>query len=54
MRKRFELQLSIGQTSIEEFYINPKSKNALEQLIAALKEIYCNTEYNDKIPGCAP
>ena len=49
MRKRFELQLRIGQTPISEIYINPKSKNALDQLIAALKEIYCNREYNDKI-----
>ncbi len=49
MRQRFELQLSIGQTPISEIYINPKSKNALDQLIAALKEIYCNKEYNDKI-----
>jgi len=49
MRKRFELQLSLGQTPISEIYINPKSKNALDQLIAALKEIYCNNEYNDKI-----
>ena len=49
MRKRFELQLSLGQTPISEIYINPKSKNALDQLIAALQEIYCNNEYNDKI-----
>jgi hypothetical protein len=49
MRKRFELQLNIGQTPISEIYINPKSKNVLDQLIAALKEIYCNKEYNDRI-----
>jgi len=49
MRKRFDLQLSIGQTPISEIYINPKSKNALDQLIAALKEIYCNKGYNDKL-----
>jgi hypothetical protein len=49
MRERFNLQLRIGQTPIHEIYINPKSKNALDQLIAALKEIYCNNEYNDKI-----
>jgi hypothetical protein len=30
---------------ISEIYIPPKSKNALDQLIVALKEIYC--EYND-------
>jgi hypothetical protein len=49
MRKRFELQLSIGQTPISEIYVSSKSKNSLEQLIAALKEIYCNVEYNNKI-----
>jgi hypothetical protein len=49
MRQRFDLQLKIGQTPISEIYINPKSKNSLDQLIAALKEIYCNSEYNDKI-----
>jgi hypothetical protein len=41
--------MKTGQTPISEIYINPKSKNALEQLIAALKEIYCNKEYNEKI-----
>ena len=45
MRKRFELQMSICQTPISEIYINPKSRNSLEQLIAALKAIYCNAEY---------
>ena len=49
MRKRFELQLGIGQTPISEIYINPKSKNGLDQLVAALKEIFCNREYNDRI-----
>jgi len=49
MRQRFELQLKVGQTSINEIYINPKSKNALDQLVAALKEIYCNAYYNEKI-----
>jgi len=49
MRKRFDLQLRIGQTPIHEIYIHPKSKNAPDQLIASLKEIYCNREYSDKI-----
>jgi len=49
MRKRFELQFRLGQTPVSEIYINPKSKNALDQLIASLKEIYCNNEYNNKI-----
>ena len=49
MRKRFDLQLRIGQTPISEINISPKSKNPMDQLIASLKEIYCNKEYNDKI-----
>jgi len=49
MRKRFEQQLSIGQIPIEETIISPKSKNALDELLVALKEIYCNPEYNEKI-----
>jgi hypothetical protein len=49
MRKGFELQLEIGQTPISEIYINAKSRNALDQLVAALKELYCDEEYNKKI-----
>ena len=49
MRKRFEQQLTIGQLPIEETKINPKSKNAVDELIAALKELFCNKEYNEKI-----
>jgi hypothetical protein len=49
MRNRFEQQLSIGQLPIEETYINPKSKNAVDELLVALKEIYCNKDYNEKI-----
>ena len=49
MRKRFEQQLTLGQLQIEEAFINPKSKNALDELLAALKAIYCNKEYNEKI-----
>jgi hypothetical protein len=49
MRKRFEQQISIGQIAIRDLAVNPKSKNALDNLIVALKEIYCNAEYNEKI-----
>ena len=48
MRKRFEQQLGLGQLPIEDALINPKSKNALDELLAALKAIYCE-EYNEKI-----
>ena len=49
MRKRFDVQMKLGQTPISEIYVDPKSKNALDQLIVALKAIYCNKEYNEKI-----
>lgn len=49
MRKRFEQQLSLGQIPIEETYINPKKKYALDELLAALKAIYCTPDYNEKI-----
>ena len=49
MRRRFEQQLKIGQIPISETEINPDSQNTLDQLLAALKEIFCNEEYNEKI-----
>jgi hypothetical protein len=49
MRKRFEQQLGLGQLPIEAAFINPKSKNALDELLAALKAIYCDKDYNEKI-----
>jgi len=49
MRKRFEQQLAIGQVAIESTYISPKSNNALDELLAALKAIYCHPEYNERI-----
>lgn len=49
MRNRFEQQINIGQRPIEETPISHKGKNPLEELLAALKAIYCNNEYNEKI-----
>ena len=49
MRNRFEQQYSIGHRLIKDTPINPKSKGKLEGLIAALKAIYCNEEYNQRI-----
>ncbi len=49
MRKRFEQQLTIGQIPIEETKINSKRKNAVDELLAALKEIYCSRDYNQQI-----
>jgi IS5 family transposase len=51
MRNRFEQQYSIGQRLITDTPINPKHKDKLEELIAALKSIYCNEEYNQRIFG---
>ena len=49
MRIRFKQQMSIGQIPISEARINPKSKNVLDDLLAALKEIYCNEKYNNLV-----
>jgi hypothetical protein len=49
MRKRFEQEFTVDQIQICDLQINPKSKNVLDQLVAALKEIYCNQEYNERI-----
>lgn len=49
MRKRFEQQIQIGQLLIEDTELNPKEKAALNQLLAALKEIYSNKAYNERI-----
>jgi len=50
MRKRFEQQLSIGRLLIEDTQIpTAKRSGALPGLCAALKEIYTNAEYNEKI-----
>jgi hypothetical protein len=39
----------MGQIPIEETYINPKKKYALDELLAALKAVYCNPGYNEKV-----
>ena len=49
MRKRFEQQYALGQLQIRDTVIKAKSKHALDELCAALKEIYCTEEYNEKI-----
>ncbi len=49
MRKRFEQQISIGQRPIEETPISTRCKDSLEELLAALKAIYCNKEYNERL-----
>lgn len=49
MRNRFEQQYSIGQRLIIDTPINAKHKDKLEELISALKAIYCSQEYNQRI-----
>jgi hypothetical protein len=48
MRKRFESQLEIGQVSIEDIP-TPNSRDGMVDLLIALRELYKNTEYRDKI-----
>ena len=49
MRKRFEQQLGLGQLPIEEIQISVKSTYFIDELVAALKAVYCNKDYNEKI-----
>ena len=49
MRNRFTQQLSIGQIAIEDTAISHKRKNALHELLIALRELFCTPEYNEKI-----
>lgn len=50
MRKRFEQQFSLGRLLIEDTQIpTAKRSGALPGLCAALKEIYINPQYNEKI-----
>jgi hypothetical protein len=49
MRKRFEQQIEIGQLLIQDTQISLKSKDSLDELMAALKEIFVTPEYNEKI-----
>jgi len=49
MRKRFEQQLILGQIPIEEVEFPVKNTTALDELLIALRELYCNKEYNERI-----
>ncbi len=49
MRKRFEVQLQVGQTAIPEVYIDPKSRHALDALLTALQKIYKTPKYNEQV-----
>ncbi len=49
MRKRFEQQIQIGQLLIEDTEISKKCRHSLVELMAALKVIFTNAEYNEKV-----
>jgi len=49
MRKRFEQQFEIGQLLIHDARISLKCRDSLLELMAALKEIFINKDYNEKI-----
>ena len=49
MRKRFEPQLIIGQLPISETHIPKRSRNSMAGLCSALKEIFVNKKWNEKI-----
>ena len=49
MRKRFESQLIIGQKPINETIIPVKTRDSLAALLAALKEIFVNDYWNQKV-----
>jgi transposase, IS5 family len=49
MRKRFEPQMILGQLPISDTPIPLKSRDRLVALVAALKEIITNSEWNEKV-----
>ncbi|MFO7656511.1 MAG: ISNCY family transposase [Bacteroidales bacterium] len=49
MRKRFEQQIEIGQLLIQDTKIPFKCRDAMIDLLAALKEIFINSEYNEQV-----
>lgn len=49
MRKRFETQLSLGCTPIEEVQIPVKTRSHMAALLSAIQYIYVNAEWNERI-----
>ena len=49
MRKRFETQIALGETPIEEIVIPFKSRDELHPVVAALQYIYTTPEINEQI-----
>jgi hypothetical protein len=51
MRKRFEIQQTLGSTPIEEVSINPKSRHELPAILRALQYIFMQEGLRDEILG---
>lgn len=49
MRKRFEQQISLGQILIADVQIRLKSRDAIDELMAALQKVFLTTAYNEQI-----
>ena len=49
MRKRFEVQLTLGQTPIEKVQLPLKSRDELPPILAGLKWIFLTPEINAQI-----
>lgn len=49
MRKRFEVQLRLGQTPIEKVILPLKSRDELPPILAGLQWIYQTPEVNEPI-----
>lgn len=49
MRKRFEQQLSLGRFPIAQIQLKTNLRSAFPKLVLALKELFLNSEYNEKV-----
>jgi len=49
MRKRFEQQLQLGQLLISDITVNPKYRSGFPKLVLALKALFLDAEYNEKV-----
>jgi len=49
MRKRFEQQISLGQTPISEVKIMTKTRDALPALLHSLQKLFITPQYNERI-----
>lgn len=47
--KRFEQKLQIDQIAITDAYFNFKCTHVLDELLCALKNLFCNPDYNEQL-----